>query len=780
MIYSDVTEHVKGILLNNKEYFHNSNPISFVFRWIGWGLINLLKLLCNLMQSLWNACLEVLDFTDVISQNLGTWRPIWYAVLLVTIIAVGVLYLYSEYLQIRRPQFLKNIAVTMAVAFLLPSAVSLGKDLIYINRDALIVDNGSLADNIIKENVTDLSYIYSKGWDFSGDKNAISADQISTIDVTETEEYGENFWEKAQKFFGGSSGDDKEVFRYQMVTTENGDIKFLSIDKQGIFKLKPWYYRYDVNWLRIMFQLIVETIVLCLFSYKTFRLVWEIIFGELLTYVLSGNVASGERTKQLLQNLLNLFWCLCILIWGFYIWTMFQGWISDKYSDINLLAPILTLFAGFAVADGPDIVEKIFGYDIGVKDGAEKYALLRSGGNLAEKAACHVAQAVQKVHPNANHRENEEGSAGKAQEPPDQAGQNSAGKSKSSGGQVPEPPGSANPGSASEESGGSETAEKGRGNGSRGETTSGGRRNTGSAAGAGWAGGGDTSQPEQHNTSQNNGSESHQGEKGENIRNRKDDQTTRTAAEPKKQQNIAENPTQEPPGKKSTDSTADQSSRTGSQEGTASSGGARRGNGEAGTEPNGKHNPEAVPKGSDSGGENPFSHEFGESGESSGGGSEGIAEPSGRKAVSPRNSGTVSTEINGESPDTAPEAGGSRNVNSSGSAAGVGWTGGTGNSSGNVSMPGGSVTANMDGITGSSDSGSATFGSVTETAEPKTTRTVSGKRKSRSSGSLISAEQSSPIGVGWTDETAEKSTNMEPGKPIETRESKKPKEPPMS
>ena len=505
MIYSDVTEHVKGILLNNKEYFHNSNPISFVFRWIGWGLINLLKLLCNLMQSLWNACLQVLDFTDVISQNLGTWRPIWYAVLLVTIIAVGVMYLYSDYLQIRRPQFLKNIAVTMAVAFLLPSAVSLGKDLIYINRDALIVDNGSLADNIIKENVTDLSYIYSKGWDFSGDKNAISADQISTIDVTETEEYGENFWEKAQKFFGGSSGDDKEVFRYQMVTTENGDIKFLSIDKQGIFKLKPWYYRYDVNWLRIMFQLIVETIVLCLFSYKTFRLVWEIIFGELLTYVLSGNVASGERTKQLLQNLLNLFWCLCILIWGFYIWTMFQGWISDKYSDINLLAPILTLFAGFAVADGPDIVEKIFGYDIGVKDGAEKYALLRSGGNLAEKAACYVAQAVQKVHPNANHRENKEGSAGKAQEPPDQAGQNSSGERSSSKAQ--EPPGGAYRGPSPEESRGGNSENGSR---SRGETSSGGRGNTGSAAGTGWAGGrthrdidrraDHTSQPEQNNT----------------------------------------------------------------------------------------------------------------------------------------------------------------------------------------------------------------------------------------------------------------------------------------
>ena len=87
------------ILLNYAKYFQQSDVVESAIRTVGWKLILLLRGICDACQSVWEAVFRVLSFTQVISEKLGTYYPIWNAIFLVTILAVGTVFLYSE----RRP-----------------------------------------------------------------------------------------------------------------------------------------------------------------------------------------------------------------------------------------------------------------------------------------------------------------------------------------------------------------------------------------------------------------------------------------------------------------------------------------------------------------------------------------------------------------------------------------------------------------------------------------------------------------------------------------------------
>lgn len=123
----------KDILYNYAEYFEQSDVASNVIRWIGWEIIKLLHGICDLCQGLWEAVFQALDFTQVFATKVGEFYPIWYAVFVVTILAAGTIFLFSEH----RPPLIKNLIITMAVVMLLPGGVRLSAQLLQIEQTAL-------------------------------------------------------------------------------------------------------------------------------------------------------------------------------------------------------------------------------------------------------------------------------------------------------------------------------------------------------------------------------------------------------------------------------------------------------------------------------------------------------------------------------------------------------------------------------------------------------------------------------------------------------------------
>lgn len=432
------------ILLNFAKYFQQSDVIESAIRVVGWKLILLLHGICDACQSVWEAVFRVLSFTQVISEKLGTYYPIWNAIFLVTILAVGTVFLYSE----RRPPFLKNLVITMAVVMLLPGGVQLGIQLLGIEQNVFMANGTSVADTTVISNTTDLLYQKQNGWTFES-PNCFTGETIKYIDPNEQVE------KKTDK-----------VFKYYMIVDESsGKVKYKEIKKGFFGFLTPLYYRYSINFMAIIGELIVNILVLIFASYRLFRLIWDMIYGEILAYIFSGDVMSGEKTKQTLQYLLNLFWSVSIMIWGFAIWREFELWVAKEYSN-NFVRILLIAFAGIAMIDGPDIVERVLGIDVGMKDGLMKTIgamhLLQAGlgATGVGKAAAKAASKVKEESLNPGGKEEQERLSKGAKEPPGGAG--NAGNSSSSGAaqnRRQEPPGSAERQGSGSEHAGQESAE---------------------------------------------------------------------------------------------------------------------------------------------------------------------------------------------------------------------------------------------------------------------------------------------------------------------------------
>lgn len=366
----------KDILYNYAEYFEQSDVASNVIRWIGWQIIKLLHSICDMCQGLWEAVFQALDFTKTFADKLGVYYPIWSAIFLITILAVGTVFLYSEH----RPPFLKNLVITMAVVMLLPSGVRLSAQLLQIEQTVFMANGNSVADTTVISNVTDLLYQKNNDWSFES-PNCFSGATIKYIDPNEQVEKK-----------------TATVFKYYMVVDEaSGEVTYKKIGKGFFGLLTPLYYRYSIHFMAIIGELIVNSLVLIFASYRLFRLIWDMIYGEILAYILSGDVVSGEKTKQVLQYLLNLFWSISIMIWGFAIWREFEIWVASQYTN-NFIRIIMIAFGGVAMIDGPDVVERVMGIDIGMKDGMMKTMgamhLMQSGIGAAKAGAGAVKKAA--------------------------------------------------------------------------------------------------------------------------------------------------------------------------------------------------------------------------------------------------------------------------------------------------------------------------------------------------------------------------------------------------
>lgn len=424
----------KDILYNYAEYFEQSDVASTVIRWIGWEIIKLLHSICDLCQGLWEAVFQALDFTQVFAMKVGEFYPIWYSLFVVTILAAGTIFLFSEH----RPPLLKNLIITMAVVMLLPGGVRLGAQLLQIEQTAFMADENSVADTTVISNVTDLLYQKNNDWSFES-PNCFSGATIKYIDPNEQVEKKTD-----------------TVFKYYMVVDEaSGEVTYKKIGKGFFGLLTPLYYRYSIHFMAIIGELIVNSLVLIFASYRLFRLIWDMIYGEILAYILSGDVVSGEKTKQVLQYLLNLFWSISIMIWGFAIWREFEIWVASQYSN-NFIRILLIAFGGVAMIDGPDIVERVCGIDVGMKDGMMKtmgamhlmqsgLGAAKKGGELAKTAAGAAKKAGSSMlNPGGKAQQNRmqaaTGNGANAQQPPGGVG-NPGGSAATAGRK--EPPGGA-------------------------------------------------------------------------------------------------------------------------------------------------------------------------------------------------------------------------------------------------------------------------------------------------------------------------------------------------
>lgn len=356
---------IQQTLLDNQSLFSTfSNIFVTFFRFLGWWIIRGLSFLNDSLESALDVIFENLDFFSSADLGLGDGQgglysalmPLFWALLTVGIIIVAYLLMTNRLKN--KAHIPQNLVLIVVLVLAMPTLLSTLSGITQAAVGAFSSDT-SFTEELIQKNVTDLAYL---------DENNFSADSIANknnfplggavpvraiVDPSETMDY--------------SSCSNSELFRSQLKTDANGNIsveKVASKNFFGIDLLDKLYYRYQVNWMVLLVTSIVMLVALLMVGIKTAKYMFEIAFSGIFLMLVSPlDISTGQRTKKIVDEIINLFAAIIMTV----ILLRIYG-IAMSFTSSLPWFPALILQIGFSVVmiGGPNIVQKILGIDVGV------------------------------------------------------------------------------------------------------------------------------------------------------------------------------------------------------------------------------------------------------------------------------------------------------------------------------------------------------------------------------------------------------------------------------
>lgn len=378
------TEEIINILTNFEGDFVIGNIIAYCLRWFGWCIINGLAKLSNGMESITNKIYTLNNFFDSegIKEIIDSFYPLIF-------IALGLSIVYISYKLITDREFkgskiINNITLSVAVIILLPWLMLQLNDATNYGISAIkekgSIESSTTADQVIKSNLTDLYYLDSKNFkvDNNDNKNNIPIENIKDININE---------EIDDKKVG-----NKDVFKNKIILDGNGKKTTEKLSKEFFGLSQEKYFRYNFNFWIISISILCSLLVLLLTSLKVARLVYELAFIKIFAiFYAFADLGSGQGIRQILKHILSVFAVIFTTSILLKIYTLFSGFVSSQ-SDLDMFAKMIFLIGGsIAVIDAPNIVERIFGIDAGLKSAwgivAGAYSAAKGASKLGEMAS---------------------------------------------------------------------------------------------------------------------------------------------------------------------------------------------------------------------------------------------------------------------------------------------------------------------------------------------------------------------------------------------------------
>ncbi|MFB5562066.1 pLS20_p028 family conjugation system transmembrane protein [Bacillus cereus] len=378
-------EEILKVLEEYSDYLQVGDIVNYVLRWLGWFLIQGLSLVVDALEGVTDAILGIKGFfnSTEVQEFVDMLYPLFVVLLAISFLYIGYMFIMNK--QMNRSQIIINIFITLSVLCLLSTGMT---KIDKFTDDAIAVvkseQKGSLSDEIIKKNITDVAVIDQNGWKKKEDlnpKNNIPEKNIRQIDITEKIDSDFKFTKDKDLSDGG-----QKILQNKRVMDALG-VASLAELKDGWFDFFPEkYYRWHWNFWNIFFTLLITGLTLLLVSIKLARLFYELAFNYLLANILApADVANGQKLKAVLSNILNIFIATIMIFLSLKLYLMGTAFLHDKLNGV----PYLIALAAFsmAVLDGPAVVERLFGIDIGLKSSwgmlVGGFALGKGIGSLA-------------------------------------------------------------------------------------------------------------------------------------------------------------------------------------------------------------------------------------------------------------------------------------------------------------------------------------------------------------------------------------------------------------
>ncbi|WP_396128890.1 pLS20_p028 family conjugation system transmembrane protein [Exiguobacterium mexicanum] len=364
-------------------------------RSMGWILIRGLAVLIDGLEKVTDSILLTKAFfnNSQVVEFVSTIQPFLYVLLAASFLFTGYLIIFQK--KFDREGFLINLFITLLILGLLSPTMTQVSEFSDTAIDFTTQNSGenssseSISNQILRENIHDLIE-YDRN-DFSGLKgealNSLPQSHLRNIDINEVFDSNE--------FRLGSTGEQIS----QSKLTWNGETMGTSkLDQSGVEWNNQYYYRYQPNWLTIFVTLGIMGFTLFSIAYKLARLSFELAFNYVLAILVApADLHSGQKTKKVIQSILNTFLVIILIFVSIKLYTIGTAYLAET---LNGFAYLIALIAfSVALIDGPNMVERLFGIDAGLKRGwgvaLSAYAAGKGVTSAGAHAVSKVARATQ-------------------------------------------------------------------------------------------------------------------------------------------------------------------------------------------------------------------------------------------------------------------------------------------------------------------------------------------------------------------------------------------------
>lgn len=313
------------------------------------------------------------------------------AVVLIVVVCIGIAFILNSN-SIKGSKIIQNIMFGLLVVFILPTFINSVNGII-ASSDMGNISTSSV-NKIFSANIVDLKYC------FGGDT---VIDPTGEVHNSFPDDYDYSLLPMDELIKGSETPGIDEVFTKTLlnrgsVDEELGDCSSGEIFGNFISFLSSYYYRYKVDMFPIFLSEIATILVMVFTFFKVVRLCYELIVNHFFAYIFAiTDIASGAKLREALKSILSTYVVLIYCSVAISLFNTFQAWIFDSSIFNNFEASICIIPVAMAVIDGPNLIERLFGIDAGIKSGFHTAMGLMHAGKTAlgmGKAAWNLGKDV--------------------------------------------------------------------------------------------------------------------------------------------------------------------------------------------------------------------------------------------------------------------------------------------------------------------------------------------------------------------------------------------------
>lgn len=313
------------------------------------------------------------------------------AVVLIVVVCIGIAFILNSN-SIKGSKIIQNIMFGLLVVFILPTFINSVNGII-ASSDMGNISTSSV-NKIFSANIVDLKYC------FGGDT---VIDPTGEVHNGFPDDYDYSLLPMDELIKGSETPGIDEVFTKTLlnrgsVDEELGECSSGEIFGNFISFLSSYYYRYKVDMFPIFLSEIATILVMVFTFFKVVRLCYELIVNHFFAYIFAiTDIASGAKLREALKSILSTYVVLIYCSVAISLFNTFQAWIFDSSIFNNFEASICIIPVAMAVIDGPNLIERLFGIDAGIKSGFHTAMGLMHAGKTAlgmGKAAWNLSKDV--------------------------------------------------------------------------------------------------------------------------------------------------------------------------------------------------------------------------------------------------------------------------------------------------------------------------------------------------------------------------------------------------